>query len=325
MMRTQFVALGSFAVIVAGSAGLGIAAGGDYGYQVHPDDVYFTTIPPPNHEPRVAEGPPIERMPLCADVWVVGQQLPKDYEGCKERPDSGFVASLIYVCGDGGGDLTTHEDRLFGRLGGTIREYRDAAFRAEFTACTTGSMRSNGESVSEPEDWVMSPDAFGPITTQMTSGEIVRTGAYKVARGACGLGRLGWHSQTYEEAGPMVNPDGSTATTYVPAPSRLPEITLDGHGMPQFIDPGSHTKTDAGIGLGDSVEKLEAAYPGLMFREELGNDELGGSDEVHYGVSGKRSHLVFYAYKGIIEGFYLTPGALSVREPFGVAMRGIAC
>jgi hypothetical protein len=49
-----------------------------------------------------------------------------------------------------------------------------------------------------------------------------------------------------------------------------------------------------------------------------------GKVEAFYAVSGKRSHLVFYLYKGKVESFYLTPGAVHAGT-FFAAMRGIGC
>jgi hypothetical protein len=57
--------------------------------------------------------------------------------------------------------------------------------------------------------------------------------------------------------------------------------------------------------------------------ERMAQGELG-KVEAFYAVSGKRSHLVFYLYKGKVESFYLTPGAVHAGT-FFAAMRGIGC
>jgi hypothetical protein len=174
---------------------------------------------------------------------------------------------------------------------------------------------------AKPESWTMSPDSFGPVTTDMTEAAIVGTGAFRVAPSSCSFGRLDWHTQKYEAVGDIVHPDGSTETAYGQVGPGLPSITLDGHGRPQYIDAGTRTKTDTGIGSGDSLRKLKAAYPGRLFHEPY----MGFPDEDNYGVSGKRSHLVFYLMKDKVMAFYLTPGALPKGEKFYADMRGVAC
>lgn len=174
----------------------------------------------------------------------------------------------------------------------------------------------------EFDSWVMSPDTFGPITTEMTKDEIVATGAFQVAPNACATGRLDWYSQRYERLGQDSDRDGEPDRTRI-GPG-LPGIELGVDGKPEFISPGSGARTEAGIRNGDSLKKLRAAYPGRLVRDEdMEQGELGAVED-HYAVSGKRSHLVFYVYKDKVGGFYLERGA--VREgQFHAAVRGIGC
>lgn len=59
------------------------------------------------------------KMPKCSDVWIVGKQLPKDYEGCKEGTT---IVAAISTCA---GSVTTYETPghgFFTDRSGTIRD-----------------------------------------------------------------------------------------------------------------------------------------------------------------------------------------------------------
>lgn len=165
--------------------------------------------------------------------------------------------------------------------------------------------------IPSPESpaWVISPDSFGPITTDMTKNQILATGFFRTSDDGCG--RLDWHTQTYgyDEGGYKRS-----------VTSGLASITLQ-DDKPMFIDPGVGTRTDAGISYDDTLESLKAAYPGRLVRQAY----MGFPDEDNYGVSGKHSHLVFYVQKGRVKDFYLAPGALAEGEEFSAAMRGAHC
>jgi hypothetical protein len=68
-----------------------------------------------NTEPAVLD---VSDVPACNDVWIGGQLLPGDYEGCA-GDDGDLVLPALSSCADGS-QFTTHEDRLFARLNGTI-------------------------------------------------------------------------------------------------------------------------------------------------------------------------------------------------------------
>jgi hypothetical protein len=53
--------------------------------------------------------------PSCSDVWVVGQTLPKDYEGCMDGD------SLVVSISDSTGAVV-YDDRLKAEPGHTIEE-----------------------------------------------------------------------------------------------------------------------------------------------------------------------------------------------------------
>ncbi len=59
------------------------------------------------------------RQPLCADVWVPGQDVPEEYEGCSD--DSGWVPADEFLC-DSGQLLVTYGDRFYAATGARVNE-----------------------------------------------------------------------------------------------------------------------------------------------------------------------------------------------------------
>lgn len=59
--------------------------------------------------------------PSCESVWVDGQTLPKNYEGCTSDPDT-IEAPALLECDSGIGQFTSFDDRFFALLGGEITE-----------------------------------------------------------------------------------------------------------------------------------------------------------------------------------------------------------
>lgn len=62
-----------------------------------------------------------ERLPTCAEVWVAGQTLPADYEGCVGE-DGVLEVSEIKKCSSSAGSLTTFDDTYFSLLGSEIND-----------------------------------------------------------------------------------------------------------------------------------------------------------------------------------------------------------
>ena len=62
-----------------------------------------------------------DALPACSEVWVVGETLPTDYEGCRTK--GGIDQGAHYACTDGNGELIGYDDQSFARLGGQIRAY----------------------------------------------------------------------------------------------------------------------------------------------------------------------------------------------------------
>lgn len=60
-------------------------------------------------------------VPACSDVWVNGQTLPEDYEGCMNGDDS-MEAAVILECDSGIGSFAAYQDEFFALLGGEITE-----------------------------------------------------------------------------------------------------------------------------------------------------------------------------------------------------------
>lgn len=67
-------------------------------------------------------------LPQCSEIWVVGQTLPTDYDGCSK--DATTEAAVTASCTDGD-TFTTYEDRLWAKLGGPIA----ATTSPGYTAC----------------------------------------------------------------------------------------------------------------------------------------------------------------------------------------------
>lgn len=59
-------------------------------------------------------------MPACSDVWVAGQMLASNYEGCMR--DGSIDAVTSVKCGDG--DLFTLDDELYGIPGEKVTATR---------------------------------------------------------------------------------------------------------------------------------------------------------------------------------------------------------
>lgn len=58
-------------------------------------------------------------LPECATVWVAGQVLPEDYQGCTENGQ--FVEPDIMYC-ESGQTLATYQNRYYAALGQVINE-----------------------------------------------------------------------------------------------------------------------------------------------------------------------------------------------------------
>ena len=69
-------------------------------------------------------------MAACEDLWVLGEKLPEDYDGCM-RPDDSMEAPVVYDCDSGTGKFTGYDDKFYALLGGKIG---DATNEAEYGA-----------------------------------------------------------------------------------------------------------------------------------------------------------------------------------------------
>jgi hypothetical protein len=79
--------------------------------------------------------------PTCSDVWVAGQTLPEDYDGC-ERDDGNLEAAVVQECTDGS-EFTGFDDRYWAVLGGEIKDAGapdattdDPEYQADYEACS---------------------------------------------------------------------------------------------------------------------------------------------------------------------------------------------
>lgn len=72
-------------------------------------------------ESDTATAPESSGTPACAEVWVDGETLPEDYEGC-ENEDGSIEAAATIECDSGIGTFATYQDEFFALLGGEITE-----------------------------------------------------------------------------------------------------------------------------------------------------------------------------------------------------------
>ena len=74
-------------------------------------------------------------LPHCDDVWVEGQTLPENYDGC--TPAGGGISTVAArTCSDDGGDLV-YQDGFFARQGGEIAagERQSAEYERALADC----------------------------------------------------------------------------------------------------------------------------------------------------------------------------------------------
>lgn len=153
---------------------------------------------------------------------------------------------------------------------------------------------------ADPGSWVMSPDSFGPISTETTRKQALATGLYRAAPSPCTRERLDWRGQTYKDV-----PGTDDKDLLKPL---LPSISFDDDGSTEFIDPGPGTATDRGIRKADSLSRLQITYDDDLIP---GLDQSPGRGS--FAVSGDRSHLLFVVMYGKVVGFFIAAG--HVEEP----------
>lgn len=80
--------------------------------------------------------PKSETLPVCDDVWVAGNTLPEDYEGCKDA-DGVLVVSDVKQCTETDGSFTTFAARYYAMLGGEIHDdgQSSSGYATLYVAC----------------------------------------------------------------------------------------------------------------------------------------------------------------------------------------------
>lgn len=79
--------------------------------------------------------PASDSLPGCAEVWVVGERLPDDYEGCVDAEGT-LQVSEIKDCTSAEGRFTTFGDNLFAMLGEEIhRDTGSLEYRQIYGTC----------------------------------------------------------------------------------------------------------------------------------------------------------------------------------------------
>ena len=72
---------------------------------------------------------PANGLPVCADVWVDGLDLPKDYTACSE--DGTAVKPEKKMCGFGS-PMIIHADRFYALRGNRVNDVGDTATSEQF-------------------------------------------------------------------------------------------------------------------------------------------------------------------------------------------------
>lgn len=161
-----------------------------------------------------------------------------------------------------------------------------------------------------PTSWVMSADAFGPITVTTTTAEVVATGYFRDPPGPSqdSPQRLDWHTQTYsqESDGAVDSSDVNKDSVPDPWPTKeLPSLYLacDGPGLGS-ITPSQDTTTDRGIKAGSSLAELKKAYGDRLIH--------GETFDARYAVNGNQGHLVFVVLNDDKVGsFFINRGTIT--------------
>jgi hypothetical protein len=80
--------------------------------------------------------PASESLPACADVWVAGETLAGDYEGCVDE-DGVLNVPEIQDCTENDDQITTFDARFFSLLGGEISDagFTSTDYDQVFASC----------------------------------------------------------------------------------------------------------------------------------------------------------------------------------------------
>lgn len=182
---------------------------------------------------------------------------------------------------------------------------------------------THGHHADDPEAWVMSPDAFGPITVNTTKAEALATGAYTEWPGhlpSCAEpGGLNWHSQTYTAKPTDWDGDGKLDAPEMTEPylSQI-DFRYPGTGI-EYIDPNPDTVTDKGIKRGSSVAELKAAYGADLISSPFNSNPQSGEA---YAVNGKQSFLLFSMSGSKVDAFFIESGTIKDAKDFPIGRDG---
>lgn len=79
-------------------------------------------------------------LPACTDIWVEGNTLPADYDGCQNDNDT-IEAAVTQTCTNGD-TFTGYDDRYWAILGGEIKDAGatdatadDPEYQADYEQC----------------------------------------------------------------------------------------------------------------------------------------------------------------------------------------------
>lgn len=83
-----------------------------------------------------------ENVPDCSEVWIAGEKLPEDYDGCMDEDGTVAIATSV-PCADGLLDMAFYDDRYWTRpADGTIVDAGEggtagnSAYGDDYAACS---------------------------------------------------------------------------------------------------------------------------------------------------------------------------------------------
>ena len=118
------------AVLVAMSATVALGACGN---ETGTDQASESTSESPSESPTETSTEP-GALPECTDVWVDGQDLPKDYTACTTEGET--VKPARHKCGYGA-TFFEHDGRFFAMLGNRITDAGDLETSDEYQQLLT--------------------------------------------------------------------------------------------------------------------------------------------------------------------------------------------
>ena len=131
-MATLRIKIATVLVALGATVALG-ACGNDTGTDQASESTSQSPSESPSESPADTSTEP-GALPECSDVWIDGQDLPKDYKAC--TTDGETVKPVRHTCGYGA-TFFEHEGRFFALLGNRITDAGDLESSDEYQQLLT--------------------------------------------------------------------------------------------------------------------------------------------------------------------------------------------